>query len=148
MKILSYEDWIENSEQRMMWVWNNNEKDKVQRKVVNVIQGIDGYKIPVVVALSEDNTSIERYEYCAEIDEKELVKVKELVEEKELMTYQEFTWWLSDKPRREYMYTDNTCIFSTYVYTFEEQDIHVSDTIFVRENGGKWKRPTKDLFNA
>lgn len=148
MKTLSYEDWIENSEPRMMWVWNNNEKDKVQRKVVNVIKGIDGYKIPVVVALSEDNTSIERYEYYAEIEEKELIKVKELVEEKELMTYQEFTWWLSDKPRREYMYTDNTCIFNTYVYTFEEQDIHVSDTIFVRENGGKWKRPTKDLFNA
>ena len=142
MKTLSYEDWIENSEPRMMWVWNNDEKDKVQRKVVNVIKCIDGYKIPVIVALSEDNTSIERYEYCAEIDE------KELVEEKELMTYQEFTWWLSDKPRREYMYTDNTCIFNTYVYTFEEQDIHVSDTIFVRENGGKWKRPTKDLFNA
>ena len=65
-----------------------------------------------------------------------------------LMTYQEFTWWLTDKPRREYMYTDNTCIFNTYVYTFEEQDMHVSDRISVRENGGKWKRPTKDLFNA
>ena len=76
MKKLCYEDWIENPETRMMWVWNKCEKDKVQRKVVNVIKGIDGYEIPVVVALSEDNTSIERYKYCAEIKEKELIDMK------------------------------------------------------------------------
>ena len=142
MKTLTYVDWKRNPEPRKMWVWNNNEKDRVQRKVVYFLKHVEGNTDYIVVAVSPDDTLIEQYRYCAEIDE------KELVEEKELMTYKEFTWWLSDKPRREYMYTDNTCVFNTYVYTFEEQDMYVADTILVRENGGEWKRPTKDLFNA
>ena len=33
MKEVTYEDWQKNSTPRMMWVWDDDEKDKVQRKV-------------------------------------------------------------------------------------------------------------------
>ena len=34
MKEVTYEDWIKNPTSRMMWVWDDDEEIKVQRKVV------------------------------------------------------------------------------------------------------------------
>ena len=37
MKSLIYEDWLKNPTPRPMWVWDKDEKDKVQRKVIYFI---------------------------------------------------------------------------------------------------------------
>lgn len=36
MKELDYEDWQKNPTPRKMWVWNDNEEEKIQKKVLYV----------------------------------------------------------------------------------------------------------------
>ena len=67
MKPLTYEDWLKNPTPRLMWVWDKDEKDKVQRRVIYFIED-KNTSYPVVV-LSSDNTLASNYKHCAEIEE-------------------------------------------------------------------------------
>lgn len=64
MKEVTYEEWQKNPTPRMMWVWDVNEKDKVQRKVIYFHD--NGLPYPII-ALSDDETDTENFKYCAEI---------------------------------------------------------------------------------
>ena len=64
MKSLTYEDWLKNSTPRLMWVWDKNEKDKVQRRVIYFIE--DKNTSHPVVVLSSDNTFSSNYMHFAE----------------------------------------------------------------------------------
>ena len=125
MKELTYEDWKKNPVPREMWVWDDNAK--VKRKVVYFIENED-VSHPVI-ALSSDGITTANYKHCAEI------------EEPRRMTYRELSWWLSDKPHREYRYKDNDFVFRTLDYKESKQKEEVTDMFLIRENGGEWKEP-------
>ena len=125
MKELTYEDWKKNPVPREMRVWDDNAK--VKRKVVYFIENKDA-SFPVV-ALYQDSTIAASYKHCAEI------------EEPRRMTYRELSWWLSDKPHREYRYKDNDFVFRTLDYKESKQKEEVTDMFLIRENGGEWKEP-------
>ena len=127
MKELTYADWVKNPTPRMMWVWDVNEKDKVQRKVVYVVkEGPCNYPVRTT---TNDDTDYEVYRHCAEIGNTRR------------MTYRELSWWLSDKPHREYRYKNNDFVFRTLDYKESKQKEEVTDRFLIRENGGEWKEP-------
>ena len=64
MTELTREDWRRNPTPRMMWVWDDNEEDKQQRKVVYFLGSKDHY--PIVV-LNSDESTCDIYMHCAEI---------------------------------------------------------------------------------
>ena len=125
MKELTYADWVKNPTPRLMWVWDDNAK--VKRKVIYFIENKD-VSYPVVV-LSSDGITIANYKHCAEI------------ENTRRMTYRELSWWLSDKPHREYRYKNNDFVFRTLDYKESKQKEEVTDMFLIRENGGEWKEP-------
>ena len=126
MKELTYEDWLKNPTPRNMWVWDNGENNKKQRKVIHFL----GLKLTFpVVALSDDEISTENFKHCAEI------------EKSRRMTYRELSWWLSDKPHREYRYKDNDFVFRILDYKESKQKEEVTDRFLIRENGGEWEEP-------
>ena len=57
------------------------------------------------------------------------------------MTNKELSWWLSEKPRREYTFTRTSYIYTYYVYCENEQDEEVPDDFRIREDGGEWREP-------
>ena len=132
MKELTYEDWQKNPTPRMMWVWDNKEEDKIKRKVIYFIENKD-VSYPVVV-LSSASDSATSYKHCAEI------------EEPRRMTYKELSWWLTDKPHREYKYKDNDFVFRTLDYKESKQKEEVTDRFLIRENAGEWKEPLIEEF--
>ena len=127
MKELTYEDWQKNPTPRMMWIWDNKEEDKIKRKVIYFVENKDVFH--PVIALSSDGTTTASYKHCAEI------------EEPRRMTYKELSWWLSDKPYREYRYKGNDFVFRTLDYKESKQNEEVTDRFLIRENGGEWKEP-------
>ena len=68
MKSLTYEDWLKSPTPRLMWVWDKEEKDKVQRRVIYFIE--DKNTPYPVVALSFDGTITANFKHCAEIKPK------------------------------------------------------------------------------
>ena len=64
MKELTYEDWQKNPTPRMMWVWDDYDEAKEQRKVIYFINPKLSFPI---VALNSDETCIYSYAHCAEI---------------------------------------------------------------------------------
>ena len=125
MKELTYEDWKKNPAPREMWVWDDNAK--VTRKVVYFIENKD-VSHPVI-ALYSDGITTASYKHCAEIGNTRR------------MTYRELSWWLSDKPHREYRYKNNDFVFRTLAYKESKQKEEVTDRFLIRENGGEWKEP-------
>ena len=65
MKEVIYEDWQKNPTPRVMWVWNSNVENKVQAKVIYVINH-DTYP---VITLIDNDVDLLRYKHCAEIEE-------------------------------------------------------------------------------
>ena len=65
MKEVTYEDWQKNPTPRVMWVWDSNENNKKQRKVIYFLDPKITYPI---IALDSDETSTEKFKYCAEIE--------------------------------------------------------------------------------
>ena len=131
MKLLTYEDWLKNPTPRLMWVWDKDEKDKVQRRVIYFIED-KNTSYPVVV-LSSDNTLASNYKHCAEI------------EPKKRMTHKELSRWLRERPSREYKYQNSDFICSTFDYRECMQDEEVFDDILIRENDGEWKEPLAEI---
>ena len=127
MKELTYEDWVKNPIPRMMWVWDDEKKDIIQRKVVYFIENKD-VSHPVI-ALSSDGTVTVNYKHCAEI------------EKTRRMTYKELSRWLREKPTREYTYSYREYIGNWCGYTVDNQDNEVTKDIIIREDDGEWKEP-------
>ena len=126
MKEVTYEDWVKNPVPRNMWVWDSNENNKQQRKVIYFL---DSKLTFPVVALSDDEISTENFTHCAEI------------EEPGLMTYKELSRWLREKPTREYTYSYKEYIGNWCGYTVDNQYNEVTKDVFIREDDGEWKEP-------
>ena len=129
MKEVTHEDWLKNPTPRMMWCWNSNVENKVQAKVIYVINH-DTYP---VITLTDNDVDLLRYKHCAEIEEPKTRR----------MTNKELSWWLSEKPYRERKIAGvlHSYIYTFYTYNENEQDEEVSDNILIRENGGEWREP-------
>ena len=127
MKEVTYEDWQKNPTPRMMWVWDDDEKDKQQQKVVYVIKG-ELCRYPVRITVNDD-TDYEACRHCAEI------------EKQRRMTNKELSRWLREKPTRECKYLNSEYICSTFEYREYCQDEEVHEDIRIREDDGEWREP-------
>lgn len=126
MKEITYEEWIKNPTPRMMWVWDSNEKNKNQRKVIYLVK--ENITYPVIV-LTHDDIDVCRYKHCAEI------------EEQRRMTNKELSRWLREKPTREYKFKNGDFVYGEKNYRETVQDKEVTDDIFIREDDGDWREP-------
>lgn len=132
MRELTYEDWSKNTTPRMMWVWDSNESNKQQRKVIYFNDKNLSYPI---IALSDNEVATENFKHCAEI------------ENQRLMTHRELARWLCEKPFREFKYGRGTnCpIYKYHTYTEDEAPQEVDKNIVIRENDGPWFIPYKEI---
>lgn len=73
--------------------------------------------------------------HCAEIEEPK----------KRRMTNQELSWWIREKPTREYKHNYCTTVSFEYFYTEEKADTTVDSNILIRENGGEWHEPLVEV---
>ena len=126
MKKVTYEDWQKNPIPRMMWVWDYNEEDRQQRKVVYFHNSKDPYPI---VTITADESISDIYMHCAEI------------EKKRRMTNKELSRWLRKKATREWKYKNVYYVYSFYSYTERNADEEVCDRILIREDDGEWREP-------
>ena len=131
MKAITYEEWLRNPTPRMMWVWDDDEKDKIQRKVVYVIKG-GSCCYPVRVTMNDD-TDYEAYKHCAEI------------EKQRRMTHKELARWLREKPTREWKYKDGISVYCYYGYEEKRVKEEVPDNFLIREDDGDWKEPLVEV---
>ena len=67
MKELTYEDWQKDPTPRMMWVWDDDVRLKMKKKVVYILK--DKYTRNVVMAIHDDKSYFTLYRSCAEIEE-------------------------------------------------------------------------------
>ena len=132
MKEVTYEEWQKNPTPRMMWVWNVNVDNKVQAKVIYVI------KHDVYSVITDNGVDLLRYKHCAEIEEIEEPKTRR-------MTNKELSWWLREKPTREYKYQTSDYICSTYDYREYVQDKEILDDILIREDDSEWREPLVEV---
>lgn len=128
MKELNYEDWQKNPTPREMWVWDNENIFKRKRKVIYISK-----EPSPVVSIMLDDSHVEHYEYCAEI------------EETRQMTNRELSRWLRESPTREYKYINDSYIFSYYEYKEGCENEEVSEKIRIREDYGEWKSPIIEI---
>lgn len=127
MKVITYEEWLRNPTPRMMWVWDVNEKDKVQRKVVYILR--ENYVPNKVITVDNDDSGYEFYRHCAEI------------EKQRRMTEKELSRWLREKHTREYKLKGSDFIYCEKNYREIEQSDEVDSRILIREDDGDWKEP-------
>ena len=115
----------------MMWVWDDDEKNKVQRKVVYVVKG--GSSNLPVRATKNDDADYEAYRHCAEI------------EKQRRMTNKELSRWLREKPTREWKYKDGISVYGYYGYEEKREKEEVPDNFLIREDDGDWKEPLVEV---
>ena len=127
MKEVTYEDWQKNPTPRMMWVWDDKDKDKVKRKVIYFLENKKAH-CPII-ALSPDAVILAGYRHCAEI------------EKQRRMTNQELAWWLREKPTREWKYMNGVTVYGYYGYEEKCENEEVLNNILIREDGGGWREP-------
>ena len=135
MKVITYEEWLRNPTPRMMWVWDVNEKDKVQRKVVYVVKG--GPRNYPVRTTTNDDTDYEAYRHCAEIEEPKTRR----------MTNKELSRWLREKPTREYKRFKSDDALISYYHNYIERTANeeIEDSVLIREDDGDWKEPLVEV---
>ena len=126
MKEVTYEEWQKNPTVRMMWVWNNKEKDKVKRMVLHFTERNPTHP---VVALTSDNITVANYKHCAEI------------EKPRRMTNKELARWLKEKPTREFKYNVGRSVYSVHNYDEDCGDGEVREDTVIREDYGEWREP-------
>ena len=129
MKEVTYEDWQKNPTPRVMWVWDDDEEDREQQKVVYVIKG-ESCRYPVRITINDD-TDYEACRHCAEIEEPKTRR----------MTNKELSRWLREKPTREYKYLTSDYICNTFDYREYKQDEEVSEDMRIREDDSEWREP-------
>ena len=127
MKEVTYEDWKKNPTPRMMWVWDDDEEDRKQQKVVYVIKG-EPCRYPVRITINDD-TDYEACRHCAEI------------EKQRRMTNKELSRWLREKPTREYKFKNSDFVYGEKNYREIDQDDEVKYDIFIREGDSDWREP-------
>ena len=132
MKEVTYEDWQKNPTPRMMWVWDDKDKEKVKRKVVYILSGVRGRK-QNVITLYTDESCTYAYAHCAEI------------EKQRRMTNQELAWWLREKPTREWKYMNGVTVYGYYGYEEKCENEEVLNNILIREDGGEWREPLVEV---
>ena len=134
MKEVTYEDWQKNPTPRMMWVWDDNENNKVQRKVLYIIDKPITYQ---VIALIKSELSTESFMHCAEIEEPKTRR----------MTKKELSRWLREKPTREFKFNGyiGCSVYSIYTYDEDCGDKEVRKDVVIREDDGEWKEPLVEV---
>ena len=134
MKEVTYEDWQKNPTHRMMWVWDDNENNKVQRKVLYIIDKPITYQ---VIALIKSELSTESFMHCAEIEEPKTRR----------MTKKELSRWLREKPTREFKFNGyiGCSVYSIYTYDEDCGDKEVRKDVVIREDDGEWKEPLVEV---
>lgn len=127
MKELTHEEWLENPTPRVMWVWDSDEADKKQLKVVYISKKDMTYP---VVTLANNDAIESKYKHCAEI------------EKTRLMTNKELARWLRLNPTREFKY-DRQCdrVYYNYNYYDSESNKEVYPGLVIRENDSEWREP-------
>ena len=134
MKEVTYEDCQKNPTPRMMWVWDNDAKNKEKRKVVYVLNNDYTYR---VLSSADDDSNNETFygtfKHCAEI------------EKQRRMTNKELSRWLREKPTREYKYQTSDYIYSAFNYREYKQDEEVHEDMRIREDGGEWREPLVEV---
>ena len=130
MKEVTYEDWQKNPTPRMMWVWDNLENAKEQRKVIYISEL--GIPYPIF-ALTDDKLNTEHFRHCAEIGKQRR------------MTNKELSRWLREKPTRECKYLNSEYICSTFEYREYKQGEEVSVDMRIREDDGEWREPLVEV---
>ena len=128
MKELTYEEWQKNPTPRMMWVWDDKDKEKIKRKVVYILSGVRGRK-QNVITLYTDESCTYAYAHCAEI------------EKQRRMTNQELAWWLREKPTREWKYMNGVTVYGYYGYEEKCENEEVLNNILIREDDSGWHEP-------
>ena len=131
MKVITYEEWLRNPTPRMMWVWDVNEKDKVQRKVVCVLR--DNCVPYKVITIDNDDSDYEVYKHCAEI------------KKPRRMTNKKLSRWLREKPTREYKFKDSDFVYGEKNYREIEQSDEVDSRILIREDDSDWREPLVEV---
>ena len=131
MKEVTYEDWKKNPTPRMMWVWDDDEDGRKQRKVVYVVKGGPS-NLPVRTTINDD-ADYEAYRHCAEI------------EKQRRMTNKELSRWLREKPTREWKYKDGISVYGYYGYEEKREKEEVPDSFLIREDDGDWKEPLVEV---
>ena len=132
MKEVTYEDWQKNPTPRMMWVWDDNENNKVQRKVIYIIDKQITYR---VIGLIKSEVSTESFIHCAEIEEPKTRR----------MTNKELSRWLRENSTREYKYITGSYIYASFDYRENNQNVEVHESMRIRENDGEWKEPLVEV---
>ena len=132
MKEVTYEDWQKNPTPRMMWVWDDKDKEKIKRKVVYILSSVRGRK-QNVITLYTDESCTYAYAHCAEI------------EKQRRMTNQELAWWLREKPTREWKYKNGVTVYGYYGYEEKCENEEVISNILIREDGGEWREPLVEV---
>ena len=132
MKEVTYEDWLKNPTPRVMWVWDDKDKEKIKRKVVYILSSVRGRK-QNVITLYTDESCTYAYAHCAEI------------EKQRRMTNQELAWWLREKPTREWKYKNGVTVYGYYGYEEKCENEEVISNILIREDGGEWREPLVEV---
>ena len=134
MKELTHEEWMENPTPRMMWVWDDDEANKRQVKVVFISD--QELKYPVIT-LADNDMNYRRYKHCAEI-----AKTRR-------MTNKELSRWLRENPTREYKCrtAEGKDSFVYWYHSYIEccADNEVDDTFLIRENDSEWREPLVEV---
>lgn len=134
MKEVTYEDWEKKPTPRMMWVWDDDEEDRKQRKVVYVIKG-GPCRYPVMITINDD-TDYEAYRHCAEI------------EKQRRMTNKELSRWLREKPTREVKHcngSNDNFVYCFHTYLERCANEEVDDCILIREDDSDWREPLVEV---
>ena len=132
MKEVTYEDWLKNPTPRVMWVWDDKDKEKIKRKVVYILSGVRGRKRNVITLYTDESCTY-AYAHCAEI------------EKQRRMTNQELAWWLREKPTREWKYKNGVTVYGYYGYEEKCENEEVISNILIREDGGEWREPLVEV---
>ena len=127
MKEVTYEEWQNNPTPRVMWVWNSNVENKVQAKVIYVINH-DTYP---VITLTYNDVDLLRYKHCAEIEEPKTRR----------MTNKELARWIRENPMREWKYKNGVTVYGYYGYEEKCENEEIPSNILIREDGGEWREP-------
>ena len=133
MKEVTYEDWQKNPTPRMMWVWDDKDKDKVKRKVIYFIENKHAHY--PIIALSPDAVISANYKHCAEIEKSNTRR----------MTNKELAHWLKEKPTREFKYSSSRFIYTFHSYDENCEDEEVHEDMRIREDDGEWREPLVEV---
>ena len=134
MKEVTYEDWQKNPTPRMMWVWDDKDKDKVKRKVVYILSGVQGRK-QNVITLYTDESCTYAYAHCAELEESKTRR----------MTNKELARWIRENPTREWRYMNGVTVYGYYGYEEKCENEEVLNNILIREDDGGWREPLVEV---